>query len=132
MTPRPNPIAHATDLAELELAKSVMTGAKKYIEAGWTQGTYAINRDGAEVKVGDETAVCHCTLGALMHAKLDHHLSADAIPYATNQVLRFVLNEVGLALWNNTAGRRKDQVVAAFQRGIETLTFRITQLKEAH
>jgi hypothetical protein len=60
--------------------RMVMERAIKLVEAGWTQGSWAQDRNGNRVDWDTEEAVSFCAVGAIMRATREL-LGSDILPY---------------------------------------------------
>lgn len=91
-----------------KITKQILINARKLIEIGWTQHTSHEVIDGVH---------CYCVSGAICRAAWD---SCYAIA-TSNARLKFekIINE-NIPLWNDKPERTKEEVLAAFDKAIES------------
>lgn len=100
----------AVELLQAALAKLEAPGA-------WTQGECARDADGKPA--GFKEATCFCSYGALYAIN-----KTDPAPTAAWNFLETAVREVapllgGAIAYNDTPGRKQEEVVAVFKRAIE-------------
>jgi hypothetical protein len=80
-------------------------------QTGWTQGAFAIDAAGNPVTALSPTATCYCTIGAIRKAAGGH----TRVIARANAALCEHLGIRDTADWNDTAGRTREEVVAALR-----------------
>ena len=92
-----------------------LIAARKLIEQGWTQGTYARDANGEDVDATDDRAVCWCSYGAIVRAYDEDFEAAEA----ARDVLRAAVGTKYAASWNDAPERTQAEVLQAFDDAIE-------------
>ena len=80
-------------------------------QTGWTQGAIALDAAGNPTSALSPAAVCFCTIGAIRKAAGGHH----RVSFYANNILKTRLGIRDTAVWNDTAGRTKEEVIAALR-----------------
>ena len=94
-------------------AIEVLSEARKLLERGWTQCTYARDLDGNGVEPRDRNAVAWCIRGALCKAR-DRWFGDQA-----ERRLQQMVGGAGLITnWNDTAKRTQAEVLALLDQAI--------------
>jgi hypothetical protein len=109
----------------------MLTGARRFVDAGWCQGAHARDDAGLEVPSWSEEARAWSLLGALLASwhRQDsqengnvaaHLIDAHALGHAT-EVLGNVIGNVSLERWNDDPGRSRAEVIDALERALVVL-----------
>jgi hypothetical protein len=110
-------------------ASEALQGARKLIDAGWCQGSFAKDKDGraAYYSADRRKAVAYCMLGAIGATcympsapyNSPAYDDAKALANKVGDLLRKrVSPETSLSIWNDGTGRTKDQVLELFDMAI--------------
>lgn len=94
---------------------NLLKRALKKVERGWTQGPFAVDREGRSVSVKSPAACRWCLDGALMAAAGGE---GDNYQKARDFIIK-AINDDRWISWNEEPGRTKRQVIAAFKRAIK-------------
>ncbi|WZO97276.1 hypothetical protein EP7_004300 [Isosphaeraceae bacterium EP7] len=93
---------------------NALNEARKLVEKGWCKGTSARNAAGEPTGTTDVDAVAWCPYGAM-----------GAIPGAsfirTTDRYRKSIGRLAISKWNDEPERTKEEVLAAFDRAIESV-----------
>ncbi len=81
----------------------------QYLEKGWTQGSFAIDINGALVSVRSTNAVCWCLTGAI-EASYRHLNYNEIIIYSITEEIKKITG-AKTVIWNDTKGRTQEEVV---------------------
>ena len=103
----------------------ILKEARALVEKGWTQNAEARNKRGAECSKLDRHACAWCITGAMdavsykrfTLASLDWQEAVRAIRIAINRDVEYTF----LSDWNDAPGRKKEEVLAVFDKAIESL-----------
>lgn len=81
------------------------------IDAGWTSGAYARNRDGKAVAYHAKDATCFCTVGAVYRAVHDV-MGFSNLTYSTN-LIREIKDEIGeeVERYNDHVAKSKEEMI---------------------
>lgn len=96
--------------------KEILIEAKRLLETkGWCQGAYAKRLHGeiALNFIGDPTVAAYCSSGAICEAQK---------PSMAEDAAYYFIKAIGggpIPRWNDTPGRTKEEVLAAFDKAIE-------------
>lgn len=98
----------------------VLKKARKLVQQGWAQGSYAYAKDGSTVRATHRHAAKFCVMGACFRAAGS---TTDTISKAAIQHLANVARpNIGyLDEWNDKPYRRKADAVALFDKTIARL-----------
>ena len=102
-------------------AKEVLVEARRLLtEKGWTQDDYARGHNGFSIGVTSEYASCYCVVGALMCAGYDGFILSDSFYGACGMLYTSigVSNLCSLRRWNDSAGRKAEEVISALDSAI--------------
>lgn len=92
--------------------QQILNRAADIIEqAGWTQGALALDDAGRPTGSLSPIAACYCTIGAIQKAASGHK---RVIEHA-DAALRTHLGIQDTVMWNDKAGRTKEEVIAALR-----------------
>lgn len=94
--------------------------AQAAVQKGWTQGAMARNSKGMDVSVHQNIACCFCALGAIQ--KFADPTSRMTAVHAFIEANKLRNIEGAIGIWNDEPGRRKDQVIHAFDKAIRFLS----------
>lgn len=103
-----------------QLSACIVAEATGRVLTGWCQGSIAQNEDGDAVDALSSDARRWSTLGALI-ASWGGGPVKD-LRRAVAAVHASIEQEAALEVWNDRPGRSHDEVVAAFERAISSLT----------
>lgn len=101
-------------------AKDVLIEAINLLETkGWTQHEFARDANGVDVGSLSKSAACFCTIGAINAAQ--HSLTRKVNPSLREDAKRAVRDVIqgGIAMWNDTKGRTKDEVIEVLKQAAE-------------
>lgn len=108
-------------------AKNVLIEAINLLETkGWTQDEFARDINGVGVGSLSKSATCYCTIGAINAATSalverntgwDEERRADLRLNAKRAVRQVI--QGGIAMWNDTEGRTKDEVIEALKQAAD-------------
>lgn len=92
----------------------ILREAKRLIKKGWTRGAWArIGKDATHSS--DPAATCFCASGALFRVS-----AGDLRRVASDYLRRGArLRTSEIPKWNDAPGRKKSQVLAAFDKAIQ-------------
>jgi hypothetical protein len=95
----------------------VLKRAKERIERGWCRGQFAVNAHNEPVSELSQEACRWCTSGAFYAVCNDmdeRNMARD--------VFRKVIDDENITRWNDSPGRTKREVLAAFDKAIALAT----------
>lgn len=101
---------HKTVREFLKCAKTIL------VRKGWCQGKYAVTKSGAPTKTTSRDAAKFCMVGALRRCD-GEQLSSMYID--ARRLLTDAIPSSGIATFNDTAGRKKKEVLAMFDKAIK-------------
>jgi hypothetical protein len=107
----------------------MMTAARERVVTGWCQGAVAQDKDGHAVGPGSSEARRWSILGALL-ASWDG-VRVEELGQAVTSMLTST-EQSPLEVWNDRPGRTQTDVVAAFERAIESLARREAEETRTH
>ena len=84
-----------------------------YVRKGWTQGKFALDKNGWPELSTSPFAVCWCAVGAI-NAAYDH-TSQNEYNEACNK-LELVIGQQDITKWNDNPSRTHEEVIEAFER----------------
>jgi hypothetical protein len=116
------------DIERCEISSRMMTAARERVVAGWCQGAVAQDKDGHAVGPGSSEARRWSMLGALL-ASWDGW-PVEELGQAVTSLLTST-EQSPLEVWNDHPGRTQTDVVAAFERAIESLARREYEVTSA-
>lgn len=91
----------------------ILAVARNLIAQGWTQKTYARDKDGRPTPFGGPAATCWCASGAVQHAAADGFRAREAL-----RIFRTATGGWPVAPWNDEPTRTQDGVLEAFDIAI--------------
>ncbi len=106
----------------MRAVERLLVEARRLIAQGWTQGTYARDRDGLGINYEQEFAVSFCTFGAIYRAREDAKVRADGM------ILEVVIKQLvdclpgrsrDLVAFNDYPDRTQDEVLELFDCAIK-------------
>jgi hypothetical protein len=95
--------------------RNVLIRARRLVRAkgGWTQDSYAKDKDGKSTAPTMQSATCFCALGAIKRAKAELGLDeCDSVGTVLFRVVGYIPE------WNDVPGRTQAEVVDAFTKAI--------------
>jgi hypothetical protein len=100
----------------MKTTKDILIEARELIAKGWTQGANARDLQGKIVDESDEAAVCFCVYGAISRAECCDGYSGSARDLFADANGVYLIDA-----WNDAPERTKPEVLAAFQKAIDSL-----------
>lgn len=103
----------------------VLSNARKLIAQprGWVQGAAARDKAGADVTFTDPSACSFCAVGAIAFACWEAGLpDCSGIEGQALERVRRAAGVTGVVEWNDAEGRTVEEVVAAFDKAIASLS----------
>lgn len=101
------------------LVSQFLQEVRAVVEQGWTQSCEARTAEGRAVNFDDSAAVSWCLIGAYfkVHDKHFHNTQANL---AFDVLKKYTGVELGfsIAIWNDSTGRKKEEVLAALDSAI--------------
>lgn len=103
-------------------ANEILTAAANLLETkGWTQDAFARDANGKSIKSHEESAVCFCTIGALNRASGENVVRRlDTEGNRAYEHLRHSIGGWGVAEWNDSYDRTKEDVISTLRNAAET------------
>lgn len=112
-----------------QLTHRVLVHARGLVARGWIRFTEAQDIDGKDLHPGAEGAACFCAVGAIKRALFvhgqPHDFSVLTLETTVGQMALRRLQDItkeSIPAYNDTAGRTQEDIVALFDKAIETLT----------
>ena len=113
----------------------ILKEARALVEKGWTQNADARNKRGAECPKFDKHASAWCITGAMDAASYKRFTLSSRVWQEAVRAMRIAINSVRdrnvecvfLSDWNDVPGRKKEEVLAVFDKAIESLQERASQ-----
>ena len=93
----------------------ILIESRRLLEQGWTTRASARTDKGIPCEWDEAKACQWCATGAMLHVV---SMFAPAHFHALN-FLREAIGQHSIVAWNDAPGRRKEEVLAAFDRAIE-------------
>lgn len=110
---------------DIKSAKDVLVLARPLIANGFITGAYAKTKDGTNVAVDDERAVCFCSLGAIRNVfyKAERAGTSYELMYEAEECLINAMNDygpvvMGVITYNDS--HTKEEVLAKWDKAIAT------------
>lgn len=103
-------------------AKEILIEAANLLETkGWTQDAFARDANGMGIKSHEESAVCFCTIGALNRVSGENVVRRlDTEGNKAYEYLRDSIGGWGIAEWNDSYDRTKEDVISALRNAAAT------------
>jgi hypothetical protein len=102
--------------------KSILTGAREFLEKGWCQKTYATGKYGGSFNgvtdIKSDNATAWCSYGALCAASNFSDLYCDTLEEIVEYLQTFLSEDEMLHVWNDDPSRTKDDVIELFDDAI--------------
>jgi hypothetical protein len=104
----------------MKTTKDILVEARDLIEKGWCQGDGARGATGKVVRPLDPDAVCFCAVGAIDRVCEGDDLLREE---AWHRLRLGIFGDIRgpIVKWNDAPERTKPEVLAAFQKAIDSL-----------
>lgn len=98
----------------------ILEAAYRLLKKGWTQKTYATDKNGEQCsyRKSDNVAVCYCLSGAILRSG---GLPGEAAYQAIYQVLPKQYSYMGIVAWNDQPERTQEEVLDVVKKAIKGL-----------
>lgn len=100
-----------------KITEILKTARNLLAKQGWIQGAYWLDKNDNNCEHKD--ACKFCAYGAILATCRKLEVSGYIYPI---EKIFYKINNIGIIFWNDAAGRRKEEVIAAFDAAIAAST----------
>lgn len=109
----------------MKTAKQILTEAAKLVEQGWTQYTFARDKQGRKCLEKSDDAVYWCAIGAMMRASeadaLVHDYEREEAKAALLVTIGEEWGEMPVTTWNDQCATSGNEVATVMRKAAERL-----------